>query len=326
MNNSDNKWADKFNDDNLDEQEWLDMGPDILAGIEDRIYEKPKRKKGWMFFLVGVLGLVTVAGWYLTLGSAENVSAEARVEEKIENSLSQHEAPNTKLITNDPIISGEKTEAERTEATAYAEQAITQQSRNELKRLSSAKNRTKAVANSIPSESTNRTDSSNALINESYSQINDNLPSSSIISSKINSEDLSNSSGTETKETVVMRGLMAAMPSLPVVKFTEVNTSIVNSNSKKLSSAKHPSIIKMDKINNAGRWYAQVGLGIVHMKLNQNYQAALSPAAFYADRGEASSVEVGRIIPIDSRLSVRLGAGYERTNFIFWSQHYSGLK
>ena len=48
-----NIWKDRFNDDKLNSEEWLEPNPDIISNVMANVQTKRKRRSPWIFFLLG---------------------------------------------------------------------------------------------------------------------------------------------------------------------------------------------------------------------------------------------------------------------------------
>lgn len=124
MSSTDKKWQDKFDDGDLDNLDWLEVGPQVLENIEDRIYP-PKKKNNILFFLIGAGLLLSIGGLFTLLNESttqDHLSAEVTTKTERSRSVATTEI-NTPEREREPYV--EQMTEYTTDITTESENSIT---------------------------------------------------------------------------------------------------------------------------------------------------------------------------------------------------------
>ncbi|MEM8907757.1 MAG: hypothetical protein AAGD05_07920 [Bacteroidota bacterium] len=81
MDRFDDIWKNRFNEEQLPEDEWINPGEEVWAQIADQIEPRPRKRRRWIFWLFS-LGLVALlsAGWFVWPNSEQRLTEQ--MEEK----------------------------------------------------------------------------------------------------------------------------------------------------------------------------------------------------------------------------------------------------
>ena len=281
-----NIWSEKFNLDNLSEETWLIPDDTVLAGIEDRIYEKKKKKSIGLFW---ILGLFSIA----LLGTGVFVHRHYHVN----NTLTAVEE-NILSTKGDLISTPEQDLVDK----------LTHNSNTINTTLSAQKNT--PVTQKAPIKQSAIYSTNNMTSRTDFVSTNSSEPNYLITKNIIRKPK--QPAGKEPSSIQVSQHKLAAIAKLNKGSISYLVLPTRDNIDFASADKFVPEPIEIKKDNN---FFLSTYAGLQKYKLNQNFRAAVNPADFTHTTANLIGVAVGYRYSMKTNFSLDLTARYEKTKF-----------
>ena len=280
-----NIWSQKFNLDNLSEENWLTPDDTVLDGIEERIYDNQEKKSIGLFW---ILGLFSIA----LLGTGVFVQRLYHVN----NTLISIEE--NRLSTKGEIMSTAKQDLVE-KLTHNPNSTNTTESAQKYTAITQKEPTKQAVTTNINKSSRTEIASTNSS-EPNY-----------IILRNIN-QKAEQPAGKEPSSIKVSQRKLAAIAKINTTSLSYLDIPVRDKIDISSADKFIPEPVEIKKDN---KFFLSTYAGLQKYKLNQNFRAAVNPADFTHTTANSIGVGVGYRFFLNSNFSLDLTARFEKTKF-----------
>ena len=314
MLDNDNIWKDKFNETSLNDEEWLEPSPDVLANVMEAVDQPKRRRLAWLMWGLLILSLL-VSLVLLTMDSAQLgsnseslLATDSGVNQSID--ISTNVTPDNNIFPEGSITLGEELVDPSTD-----DLDLTEENNNRVRASEVVR---------IPKIQTNST--------EKTAPLNDYINSDSALKSEQfaaieNFEIESKFTAINPAEENITNTYSEAIPNTKLENITAIdNRSFgLEYNSQKINiSIPLAEIQEKSDVDKRFALGAETFYSIWDFNLNSSYTAALDPADFYHNTGKSYGAALNFQQNITNRLSWFAELSYESAEFN--SGHNSALE
>lgn len=287
---TEDKFKDLFNDPNLQNEDWLEGGPELLKSITDEIYTKRnKRNKIIIFAITGFISIISLI-YFLS-------------------NTSKTEVPSSELITNNNAYSDN---IKTTQNILIKKETLSIDKVNSLNQEKTSINNSNSKAfpsEHLPKKTIFTNKESNTNLNSSYTR-NRELK-----------EILESEKGSIKRVPIVQDdyGIVNKRILLTIQSLNRKSKFLLSNDSQKLELFKSYDISSFVDLNNIEQkiWSLNIlsGISFASLILNDNYKSDLNPFDFSHDSGTGFFIQLKGTKSITNKFSFNLGTAYESLTF-----------
>ncbi len=289
MDNFDNIF-DKFNDEALGEEQWLEPTPDVYGRIENEISDNPRKRLLFWWILSGI-SIILISLCSFMLLNKEDKSDKRDADISVQNYT-------TVQKDHTPIVSSTTPKLSNIESVKKDE--------NELSKKTALLNSARLIQEDLDVKTQIPTTNNHLHLKDHIKNVSNSLKA-----------NLVNNKEVKTSEAFSKEQVIFNKRELVNIQFLDpfVRNENIRPNTRMISlSPKFASIENNDrddqKINKP--WSGIVGIHYLNWsdKLNENYRTALSPADFNKSDGSGQHIYIGIDRELTSKVSGQLLVGY----------------
>lgn len=306
---TEDKFKDLFNNPSLENEDWLETGPELLGAITDEIYPQEKKDRRILFILFFsglIISLLIFALFKLSMNNNDKSSSEVLSNETTGAAISSIQDEITVTSQNDTNKDLTKDEIIPTEENLIQEKKILEQALTKKNNKDSFRNNNNVQSSFAKS----------LVTLDSPASANDySIPRN--ISKSIQKSQVYNFASLEKKADAGNDALtLQNLNLIPLLDRIDFETFNYHRKEEKISS-NHFSTPTVTINKNENRpWFLEIGAGVSFAKflLNDNYASDLNPFDFTHESAQGYFLSFSASKSISKKLDFKLVGAFENLN------------